>query len=196
MHKHQYGYSAVELLVVAVIIGTIVTAAVPSFLTLNRRSALRAASAELRSIFHLARSRAIARGAKTGLKFVRLGSEWHFAIYDDGDRDGVRNDDIRRGVDRLVAPPRVVFPSTRAVTIGLLDETIRDPDGKRLPPSRSPVHFNRSAICSFSPLGSSTPGTVYLTDRDGGLFAVRVYGTTAKIRVLRYDRRTRRWARW
>lgn len=193
MRRHQYGYSAIELLVVVAIIGTIVTAAVPSFFNLQRSAALRAASAEIRSIFHLARSRAIARGTNCGLKFVRLGGEWHFAIYDDGDRDGVRNDDIRRGVDRLVSPPRIVFPPSRAVTIGLLAETVRDPDGKRLPPSRSPVHFNRSAICSFSPLGSSTPGTIYLTDRNGGLYAVRVYGTTAKIRVLRYERKTRRW---
>jgi len=184
-----------ELLVILSIVGLMVLVSIPAFGKMRRRALLRAASIELRSIFHLARSRAIARSANCGLKFVMLGGEWHFALYDDTDGDGVRNDDIAKGIDRIVKPPRVVFPTSPLIRIGLLDQTIRDPDGARLTPQTSPVRFNRSAICSFSPLGESTPGTIYLTDRGEDLYAVRVYGATAKIRVLRYDRGTGRWTK-
>lgn len=195
MRKRTSGFTLLELLTVLSIIGLMVLVAVPAFATLRRKALLRAASIELRSIFHLARMRAIARSTNCGLKFMLLGGEWHFAVYDDADGDGVRNDDIAEGIDKLVKPPRVVFPTSPVVRIGLLEKTIRDPDGDRLIAGTSPVRFNRSAICSFSPLGESTPGTIYLTDRGQDLYAVRVYGATAKIRVLRYDHGTGRWTK-
>jgi prepilin-type N-terminal cleavage/methylation domain-containing protein len=191
--ERQRGFSLSEVLTVVAIVGLIAAVTVPAFSSLRRRAALRSASAQLRTIFHAARSRAITRAEHCGLKFVQLGGVWHFAVYDDGDGDGVRNDDIKKGVDRLVDAPRVVLRESRAVTIGLTGETVRDPDGDPLPPTKSPVAFNQSAICSFSPIGQSTPGTIYLTDRAGDLFCVRVYGATARIRVLRYVRATKRW---
>lgn len=189
------GYSLLELLTVIAILGILVTAAVPAFASIHRRGALRAAAVEVRSILNLARSRAIASGKNCGLKFLQIGGEWHFALYEDGDGDGVRNDDIKRGTDRMVAPPRAVFAPSSIVTIGLLRETIKNPDGEKLKPTQSPVAFGKSAICSFSPLGESTPGTIYLTDHGRDLYAVRVYGATAKVRVLRYDRDKKRWVR-
>ena len=189
------GMTLIELLTVVAIAGMVVAVAVPSWMSLRRRSAVRSAAAEIRSVFHDTRMRAVARAANAGVRFTRSGGEWRFAIYDDGDGDGVRNDDINRGVDRLVAPPRHLFQQPHLVTIGLLTTTIRDPDGDPLRPTDSPVRFNRSAICSFTPLGSSTPGTIYLTDEAGSLYAARVYGATAKIRLLRYDSARKRWER-
>ena len=102
-------------------------------------------------------------------------------------------EDIDRRIDRRVTLPRRALTESETVTIGLLGRTIRDPDGDRLLPTASPIHFNRSAICSFSPFGESTPGTIYLTDRREELYAVRVYGTTAKVRTLRYDAPSQKW---
>jgi prepilin-type N-terminal cleavage/methylation domain-containing protein len=166
--KHQRGFSLMELLTVVSIIGLIVAVAVPSFLNLRRRAALRAASAELRSQFHLTRSRAISRNVNCGMKFLLLGGEWHFAVYQDGDHDGVRNDDIKSGTDRLIAQPRVVLPASRAVTIGLLDVAIKDPDGDLLSPKslRSPsisprsVRFHLSANRRPARSTSPTAGSI------------------------------------
>lgn len=191
--KRQSGYSLSEVLVVIAIVGLFTSIAFPTVTSMIRRSALRAAAGELRSIFHAARMRAIARSTNCGLKFFLADGEWQYAIYDDGDGDGVRNDDIRDGIDKRVAPARPALRESKAATIGLLDRAIKDPDGDALVPSAPPVRFNRSAICSFSPMGESTPGTIYLTDRAGELYAVRVYGISAKITTLRYDAKALRW---
>jgi prepilin-type N-terminal cleavage/methylation domain-containing protein len=191
--RHRNGYTLIELLTVVALLGLFAGITFPAFVNMQRRAALRSAAGQLRSIFHLARSRALQRGSNSGVKFLQAGGEWQYAIYDDGDGDGVRNDDIDRRVDRRVTLPRRALPESKIVTIGLLRHTIKDPDGDRLLPTASPVHFNRSAICSFTPLGESTPGTIYITDRRNELYAVRVFGATAKIRTLRYDATSRMW---
>lgn len=188
--RRRNGYTLVDLLIVLAILGLILAVAVPNFTKMRNRMALRAAAGELRATFHLVRMRAIARGANTGIKFVQLGGEWQFIQYEDGDGDGVRNDDIKKGIDVPLTPPRVVFREARNVTIGLLDVPVKDADGD---PVKSPVMFNNSTICSFTPLGQSTPGTIYITDGDGDLWCVRVYGASAKIRTLRYDRGKKKW---
>ncbi len=193
MRDKEHGFTLLELLTVIAIVGMIAATAVPSWMTLRRRAAVRSAAAEIRMIFHETRARAIARADNSGLRFTRSGSHWQFAVYDDGDADGVRNDDIASRVDRCVTPPRHLFQQPQLVSIGLLPREIRDPDGDRLRPTDTPVQFGRGAICSFSPMGSSTSGTIYLTDDGGSLYAVRVYGATAKIRLLRYDAARRRW---
>lgn len=193
MRPATRGHSLVELLTVVSIIGLCVLVAAPAFGSMRRRSAVRAASHELRAVFHEARSRAIARGANTGVRFINIEGQWWLAIFDDGDGDGIRSEDILRGTDPVWSLPRRILPESDLARIGLLGETIKDPDGQKLQPSKSPVQFGKTQICSFSPKGESTPGTIYLTDRAGELYAVRVYGATAKMRVLRYDAGTRKW---
>ena len=189
-HQRSRGYTLIELLIVIAIIGLILAVAVPNFQKMQRRMALRAAAGELRSAFHLVRMRAIAHGVNTGVKFLMQDGVWHFATYEDGDGDGVRNDDIKKGIDKLIARPRIVFSQSQIVTIGLPGFPFKDADGDKV---KSAVTFNQTTLCSFSPIGQATPGTIYITDNDGELWCVRVYGATAKIRSLRYDRAKQRW---
>lgn len=196
MQRHgSRGFSLVEMLVVVAVIGLMVSTTLPAFHSMRRRNAVRAAAGEIRGIFHVARSRAIARGSNTGLKFVQAAGTWSFAMYDDGDGDGVRNDDITSGVDRRFGKVRSVIADTSIAAIGLPPNiAVKDPDGETLAAGANPVRFGNSSICSFSPAGESTSGTIYLTDTTGVLWAVRVFGTTAKIRSLRYDFASRRWS--
>ena len=190
--RHR-GFSLAELLTAIAILGIFVSISVPAFLNYQRQTAVRIATAEIRSVFHLARSRAIARHKNSGLQFTAASAEWRYALCDDGDGDGVRNDDLDKGIDRCVESPRPVVRESRFASIGLPPDAIVDPDGDALKPTASPVQFGNSRICSFSPIGQSTSGTIYLTNRNGDVYAVRVLGTSAKIRVLRYNRTNGKW---
>ena len=196
MHRHrQEGLTLIELLIVLAILGMIVSVGVPQFLTFQRRNAVRNAAAELRAIFNNTRMRAIARGRNSGVKFIKnADGTWAYALYDDGDGDGVRNDDITSGVDRCIQQPRRVLQSLeRRAFVGLPPYKLVDPDGDPLPPTKSPVNFNNSTICSFSPIGESTPGTIYVTDSIEDVYAIRVYGTSGRVRVLRWKGAKAKW---
>lgn len=191
MRKH--GFTLIELLIAIAIIGLTTAIAAPNWQTLRRRSAVRAAANEIRAIFRKARARAITRSANTGVKFTRGAYDWQYAIYDDGDGDGVRNDDIQNGIDRRVTAQQNILRGAELASISIPPSVRVDPDGAAIGAGASPVQFGASTICSFSPLGESTPGTIYLADAGGLAYAVRVFGGTARVRILRYDAQRRRW---
>jgi prepilin-type N-terminal cleavage/methylation domain-containing protein len=177
------GYSLIELLVAVAAVGIILAVTLPSMGEMNRRRELRAATAELRSIFREVRSRAVATGSNAAVKFKLIGGEWHYGIFVDGDGDGVRNDDIDKGKDPNVVPFRRVFGTQGHVRIGLPPVAIHDPDRGVVRPDESPVRFNSSTLCSFSPMGACTSGSIYLTE--GKRAAVlRMYGPTARVRLV------------
>jgi prepilin-type N-terminal cleavage/methylation domain-containing protein len=181
--ERERGYSLMELLVVIATIGMILAVTLPSLGEVNRRREIRAASAELRSIFREVRSMAIAGGHNVAVKFSLEEGEWQFGIFEDGDGDGVRNDDIASGRDPLVRPFRRVFGSQGHVRIGLPPVPVHDPDRGVVGPEESPVRFNRSTLCSFSPLGGGTSGSIYLTEGTRAA-VIRMYGPTARLRLL------------
>ena len=190
---NERGQTLVEAMCVVTLIGAIAGVSVPAVLSLSQRTAVRAAADELRGICRQARARSIARGRNIGIRFTRDGAEWLYATYEDGDGDGVRTDDIKKNVDRLLAGPFRLAQQQRLAKIALPPMTIIDPDGAKLQPTAEPVQFGSSMICSFSPLGTATPGSVYLTNGAGGVWCLRVFGPTARVRVLRYDARARKW---
>ncbi len=191
--RNRNGFSLIEVLIVVAIVGITAGVATPHAQSLRRRAAVRVAAMEIRAMFRAARMRAIATHANTGVKFSRAKGAWEFAIYDDGDGDGVRSDDIGGGTDRVVTPFRPVCRDPQLASIALPSFVTVDPDGDAVKRGSSPVQFGRSSICSFSPLGESTPGTVYLADSGGHAWAVRVFGGSARVRLLRYDATRRRW---
>jgi glutamate synthase domain-containing protein 3 len=56
-----------------------------------------------------------------------------------------------------------------------------------------PVKLGASNLLSFTPLGTSTSGSVFVRGRDGSQFAVRVLGATGRARVLRYVPHSGEW---
>jgi prepilin-type N-terminal cleavage/methylation domain-containing protein len=188
----QHGYTLNELLTALAVMAVMLLVSLPAFAAHRRRLAATAATDAIRSVFRSVRARAIAHSRHSGVKFVQDGGQWTYSLYDDGDGDGVMNDDIKSGTDRRVAGPFPLDTHMAPAAIALPAARIKDPDGEWFPPNASPVQFNRSTLCSFSDLGSGTPGSIYLTDGSRDVYAVRVLGT-GRVRILRYDSVRGKW---
>jgi len=157
----------------------------------------RLAADELSSVLALARSTALRRDANVAVRFnVRSGERVEFALYRDGDGDGVRNADIEDGIDPRISPMHRLRHFGRAVRFGFpagLRPTVPGDPSHHLTRLGDPIRFNRSDLASFSPLGSATPGSLYFTAGRRELWVVRLLGRSGRVRVLRYDPASRRW---
>ena len=127
MNHSPRGYSLLEILTVVGVIGICAIVALPSFFSMRQRMGVRVAAAEMRGIFANTRMLAIARHKHVGVKFRRTGDAWQYAVFEDGNGNGVRNADITAGIDRQVQPYRVVLQGNRFSQIGLPLRAIPDP---------------------------------------------------------------------
>jgi type II secretory pathway pseudopilin PulG len=194
--ESQRGSSLVELVVASTIMSLLITFTIPRIVDWVGRRAVGAEAVRICRWMDAVQLDSSGRSANNAVRFIREPSgEWRYARYEDGDGDGVLNDDIRTGVDKLVGGPYRVGPpgvDTR-VWIGFPPSGVNDPDsGQPILPETSPVNFNRSTLCSFDKDGSATPGSVYLTD---GVHAamVRSSGASGVIRAFVYDSKRGVW---
>jgi type II secretory pathway pseudopilin PulG len=181
--KATNGYTILEVIVVIAILMIVLAAAIPRTKAYIQESSVRGAAFYIRSLLRGARSRAAAEARYIGVVFEEVKGDPVFSLYADGNGNGIRRADIRRGIDRRFREPyrlSAVFPG---VHYGSL------PDGAG--PPFPGLRIGRSYILSFSPLGSSTSGTVFLSNEYGQVYAVIVMGSTGKVRIARY-----RGGRW
>lgn len=190
------GFQLLELVTVLAVLGLVVAIGVPPLLQTTSRQRLRLAATEVTTVLQQARQTAIRFTSHVGLRFgLRPDGALTFRLFRDGDGDGVRRDDIERGVDDEL--PFAPGPSRlgRAVRPGFPEgPPPRDPGDptRRLDRLDDPLRLGRSDLAVFTSRGTATPGTIYLTD-GRHLLAVRILGTTGRIRVLAYDRETETW---
>ena len=187
------GYSFVEILVVSALLLSGTMMAIPLADGLIAGSRIRSAGHEALVAFYLARQTAIRSSRNTAVRFEPDARGFRMTLYKDGNGNGVRTAEILRGIDR---PVRSVFWDRGDVTIGIL-QGVRVPDpsnpSKALTNAADPIRFNGSNLCSFSPLGECTPGSLYLTDRKRRMAVVRVDSRSGRIRVLYFRSGDRRW---
>jgi len=197
MRQAERGYQLIELLIAMAISSLVLALGVPPLLSLAAGLRVELAAAEVASTFHVARGFAIRHSANVGLKFeVAADGTVTWALYRDGDGDGVLTADIRAGDDPQVLPPSRLSHFGRQIRFGFPPgRAPRDPGNprRRLTDLDDPIRFNNSNIASFSALGTATPGTVYLTDGMRHLSAARVTGRTGRIDRISYDVATELW---
>ena len=190
---HPAGISAIELLLTLVILGLLAAAAGLGVGSLESSVAIRSAAAEVGAAMLRARAAAITRNTNVGLKYRQNGDRYEWTIYADGNGNGVRTLDITRGIDRPIAS---FGWSHNDVRPGILTGSrVPDPGdpGSYLDRVDDPIRFNASDICSFSPIGECTPGSIYLWDGRDRMAVVRVYGRSGKLRTLYWRRGERNW---
>ena len=197
MRMRAAGFTLVELLMVLALLGILAVLSLPRLVSASAELRVRLAAEELVSALHHSRISAVRHSVHAGLKF-RTGEDGRvsYTLYRDGDGDGVRSDDIETGRDPQLAPPRVFKMLGRKVGFGFpADFVPRDPGGSGRPMDRldDPIRFNRSDLASFGPTGTSTPGSLYVSDGRAVLMAVRVFNRTGKIKILEYDPENEVW---
>lgn len=136
------------------------------------------------------------KGAYVAVLFTQTENDglW-FQLVTDGDGDGVRSSDLDNGRDRYSGSAHRLRSSggiRAGFPLGPPPINPGDPR-RRLTRLDDPIRFGRSNMASFSPHGTSSPGSIYLTDGKH-LVAVRVLGRTGKIRIQSYDAKRLRWS--
>jgi type II secretory pathway pseudopilin PulG len=194
--NREHGFQVADLTVALAVFAVLLLGGAPQLLKLSADLRVRAAASEVVAALRQAQSLAVRQNAEVAVRFAAEGRGYYtFTLYRDGDGDGVTNADIRSGVDRQVAPAGRLENLGGDVRFGIPDRQVRDPGDPESLLDRldDPIRFNSSDLASFGPLGTATPGSVYLTDGGSHLVVVRVFGRTGKIRVLHYDFETAAW---
>jgi Tfp pilus assembly protein FimT len=191
------GFSLVEALLALAILGLFLTISMPAFGAALSRARVAAAARDMASEMARLRAEAIASRRSVGLRFSMAGGRRRFAVYADGDGDGIRADDIAAGRDPLLIAARDLPSRWEGIDFGLLEAAIPDvpPASGVLMPGSDPVRFGSSDTISFTPWGTASSGTLYISDSRDSVFAVVLYGHTGRIRTWRFDRDLWRWTR-
>lgn len=198
MQRATIGATFIEVIIATGVIGMALLVGIPRIDRISARVRLDAAASEVSVTLRRAHHQARLSGHNVGLKFfVEDHGKTTYALFADGDFDGIRNADIRSGADPQLTPRQPLQHLGQDIRFGI------PTDGSGLPPFApntrrrldrldDPIRFNRSDIASFGAGGTATPGTVYLTDGRRA-FAVRVRNRTGKVQILRYDRNQEIW---
>ena len=189
---HERGAALIDVVFSAGLIAVLSSIAIPLLHASRQHDAARSAARYLAARLQQTRVEALRRNVAVALRFDPVDVD-RFGVYVDGDGDGVLESDITRGVDvRIGGEGRL---SQYAGTIQLrINQEIAEPEtGDALAAGSDPLRIGRSTLVSFSPLGSATSGTLYLADVAGPQMALRLFGATSRMRVLRFDPATRQW---
>ena len=179
------GFSLVECLVVAALIGGLTAASLPILIHTADAADATAAARHIAGLVARARFEAARRNRVVALRFADQAADPAYTLVADGDGDGVGSADVAAGIDAAFRPPDRLsahFAARFAVAGG-----IPEIDGTgTLTSLDAPIRLGVARQVSISPIGTATSGTVYIASRRGVQYAVRISGVTGRVRVLRY----------
>lgn len=131
-----------------------------------------------------ARVLALARSTAVAISFGPESEGVPTALYADGNGNGVRAAEITSGTDPALSARTRLADLYPGVRFGVVDPTL----------GPQPVRLGGTRLLTFSPLGTSTSGSLYIAGLDGSQYALRLAGATARVRVLRLNRATGTWS--
>jgi prepilin-type N-terminal cleavage/methylation domain-containing protein len=186
------GFSLVEMLIAVLLITTLCAIAVPGVDRVVDHWRTRGAAFFMASRVALTRMQAVRRNANVGLRFVAAGGAFAMRAYADGNRNGLRSAEIASGVDPPLGLPDRLDELFPGVSFGFIPGASLI-DGTAVSPGDDPIRLGTTNTVIYSPLGTSSSGTVYVRGRGRWQFAVVVLGATGRGRVLEFDPVARKW---
>jgi hypothetical protein len=190
--RRAAGYSLIELVFALGLMVTLAGITIPPTLAALDDFLAYGAVRYMSGRLHEARMTAVARNANTAMRFTKTEQSYAYAVYLDRNRNGVRSADISDGVDQQIQKEERLSDLFPGVEFGAVPGLPSVEPGSP-PPGDDPVRFGSSNMAVFSALGASTPGSLYIRGRRDVQYAVRLFGQTGKIRVLKFNPRTRAW---
>lgn len=186
------GYSLVELMFAVALVVTMSALSVPGVLAaiddMRTAGAVRYMSARLQR----ARMEAVARSASVALRFIHTPDGYAYNVYVDGNGNGVRTLDIQRGIDREVMPLERLGASFSGVDFGVAPG-LPSVDSGGSPPGTDPIKLGSSDILTFTAIGTSSSGSLYIRGQKGAQYVLRVFGETGRTHGLKFDPASQRW---
>lgn len=186
------GFSVIEQLVVLCLLTTVTAIGVPMVLASLDGARVQGAARYLSGRLNLARMEAVKRSVYVAIKVEASEDRYRCTFYADGNSNGVLTVDIDRQIDKPIRPQESLEEQFPGVVFGIVDGVTAIDGSDPLDPA-DPIRFGRGDLVSFSPIGTATAGTFYLRGRGQQQMAVRVLGTTGRVRVLRFDFRMHKW---
>jgi hypothetical protein len=191
--RAERGATIFEVAVVAGLVALLGVVSVPLLAQAASDARAHAAARYLATRVQTARVEAVRRGAHVALRFESHPTGPRFTTYVDGNGNGVRSADIALGIDWPLGPSDALRDHFGDADLRVVFSTPGIEGGPAMVMGSDPVRFGSSAMLSWSPLGSSTSGTLYVAGPRGPQLAVRVFGATGRVRVLRFDPGAGQW---
>jgi prepilin-type N-terminal cleavage/methylation domain-containing protein len=186
------GFTFAELLFALGVASVLSAAAAPQLLAGLDEWRTRGAVRYLSSRLYRARMESAIRNVDTAIRFAVAGSTIEYFTVVDGNRNGVRAADLQSGVDRIIDHRERLADRFAGVDFGTLPGLPPvDPSGTA--PGTDPIRLGSGDMVTFTPLGSSSPGSLYVRGRGQVQYVLRMFAETGRIRILRYYPGTHEW---
>lgn len=190
------GFSLAELTTVLAIFACMAMLSIPTAAEISRQLTMRAACNEIATIFTRARAMAAFERRDVGIRWTSVGGEVTFAVYQDMNGNGVLTEEIRKGIDVLVWGPVSMNRRYPGISFSFLPGfMVLDPNGDPIGNLSDPVKFGRSDICTFTPLGNASPGSIYLSNGRNRQAIVRISPSSARIQIFEWETGRKAWNR-
>ncbi len=192
--RHDFaatGTTLTEVLVALGVAGSLAAMSVPAFAAWRDALGAAGAARHVAGLVERTRSQAIQSGEYMAIQFSETDQAAAMTVAVDGNRNGVRTAEIARGIDTRDAPIGRLREQFSGARFGLVPGVTDVETGAAL--TGSGVRLGGTALLSFSPYGACTSGTLYVRGRGDDQYAVRLLGATGRVRLLRFNPRTRSW---
>lgn len=186
------GMTLFETVLVLSLVMLLGAVALPRLESLRGRIRTETAARHLAGLLRGARIEAGRRGATVGVAFDLPPDGQGIRLHVDGNDNGLQQGEIATGVEPPLGPAWRVADEFPGVRFAIAAELPDIGGGASLAAGSDPTRVGTANVMVFSPSGSSSGGTVYLAG-PGESFAVRVLGSTGRVRVLRFEPATATW---
>lgn len=186
------GHSLIELLLVLSTAATVSAMAVPPLVAALDDYRTAGAVRYISTRIQRTRMEAVTRSTNAAMQFIQTETDYSFGIYVDGNGDGVRTPDIKNGIDRGLGAIERLSDNYAGVAFGLLPG-LPPVDPGSPAPGTDPIKLGSSNLLSYSSIGTSSSGSMYIRGRGQTQYVIRILGDTGRTRVLKFNLRSRQW---